>query len=300
MMRILFFILVMVLIKYNGYTQPGDFYEISRLPFTSDEHDEFSPAFYREGIVFTSNKRQGLIIARMTDEGENLFNIYYSEKRESGRWRSPDLLDKNLRSNYHDGPVSFNADGSTIFFTRNIPGRRGAKSTLGIFIAEYSNGDWANITPFPYNSNNYNLTHPSITADGRTLYFASDMPGGSGGMDIYVSFNQGGSWSPPANLGERINSSGDEVFPNINPGGRLYFSSNNHTEDELDLYYSFTRNGNWQDPVRLPVPFNSDADDFGFIADTGFGTGYFTSNREGTDNIYSFTSTSRCLQIATA
>ncbi len=184
MHRFIFILAIGLLTVFKGFGQGVDFYEISRLPFTSDQSDEFAPAFYRQGLVFTSNRRAGFFISRMTDEGENLFNIYHSEKRESGRWRSPDLLDKNLKSKYHDGPVSFLQDGSRIFFTRNMPGSRGEESKLGIFMADFSDGKWINIIPFPYNNNNYNLSHPSISRDGKTLYFASDMPGGFGGMDI--------------------------------------------------------------------------------------------------------------------
>ncbi len=290
-MKILFSILILLCAVYDATPQSGEFYEISRLPFTSSKFDEFAPAFYNQGIVFTSNRRIGFIITRITDDDENLLNIYYAGKGESGRWNSPGLLDKSLKSNYHDGPVSFAADGSRIFFTRNVPGRGNEPSKLGIFMADYSDGEWVNITPFPFNSNNYNVTHPSISTDGRILYFASDMPGGFGRMDIYRSELQGQSWTAPVNLGETVNSAGNDVFPGIHRGGRLYFSSDRDTGSNLDLYYSFTRNNNWQHPVRMGEPFNSDADDFGFIADPDIVSGYFTSSREGTDNIYSFIST---------
>ncbi len=291
MERYILLLAIIILPLCESAGQSGDFTEISRLPFTSDRFDEFAPAFYRQGIVFTSNRRLGFIISRQTEEGENLFNIFHSAKNESGRWESPGLLDKNLRSNYHDGPVSFTRDGSRIFFTRNIPGNKGEKSKLGIFISDFQDGKWTDITPFPYNSSNYNVTHPGISNDGTRLYFASDMPGGFGGMDIYVSFLQGRTWSAPENLGETINSPEDEVFPSPHHGGRLYFSSDRHPGGNLDIYYSFLRNKSWQHPVRLPEPFNSDADDFGIIADPELRTGYFTSSREGTDNIYSFVST---------
>ncbi len=284
-------LIISFLTAFEGQAQQGDFYDISRLPFTSDEFDEFAPAFYRQGIVFTTNRREEFLISRLTDEGERLFNIYYADKRESGKWRKPELLDKSLRSNYHDGPVSFSPDGSKIYFTRNIPGSGREASKLGIFMAEYSDGGWINITPFPYNSSNYNVAHPSICSDGKTLYFSSDMPGGYGGMDIYSSTLQAYSWSPPVNLGKEINSGHDEVFPYIHPGGRLYFSSDNNTPGSLDLFFSIFRNNRWQSPVRLPEPFNSEADDFGFIASRELVNGYFTSNREGSDNIYSFVST---------
>ncbi len=271
--------------------QGQGFYDVSRLPFTTNNHDEFAPAYYRQGLVYTSNQRRGFLVSRMTSEGENLFNIYYTAQRAPGNWRNPGVLSKSLVSNYHDGPVSFTADGSRIFFTRNIPGRRGQTSRLGIFMAEYSSGEWTDIVGFPHNSSDYNTTHPGVSEDGNTLYFASDMPGGYGGMDLYVSRFDGQNWSAPENLGPPVNTSGDEVFPYIHPGGRLYFSSDNSSSGSLDLFYSRPADGKWQSPLRLPEPLNSQADDFGFIAGKDLRTGYFSSNREGTDNIYSFLST---------
>ncbi len=290
-MRPLTFILIAISFSSFSGAQQGDFYEITRLPFTTDEFDEFAPAYYGEGIVFTTNRRMNFIISRTTDEGENLFNIYYTSKRESGRWQNPVILDRNLRSNWHDGPVSFSQDGSRIYFTRNIPGTGSQPSRLGIFIADYSGGSWTNIRPFPYNSNNYNVAHPSISSDGATLYFTSDMPGGYGGMDLYSSRLQAQSWSPPENMGSGINTEHDEVFPWIHQGGRIYFSSNRTPGGTLDLYYALMRDNEWQSPVRMPEPFNSEYDDFAFIADRELSEGYFSSNREGTDNIYSFIST---------
>ena len=290
-MRVLYFIFVIYSVHIAGLVaQNRSFYEISRLPFTSDRYDEFAPAYYDGGLVYTSNQRTGFLITRMTREDENLFNIFYTDQSRLDNWMNPRLFSKSLQSNYHDGPVSFSADGSMVFFTRNLPGRRYEKSTLGIFMADNANGQWVNIRPFPWNNNNYNLTHPSISNDGRTLFFASDMPGGFGGMDIYMSRLEGNRWSVPENLGEIINSPGDEVFPYIHPGGRIYYSSDNNNS-RLDLYFSSPGSSGWMKPVRLPKPINSEADEFGFIAEGDLGKGYFSSNREGTDNIYSFIST---------
>ncbi len=293
MMKIPFHIIIIffgVTILQLPAQTPG-FYQISRLPFTSDQYDEFAPVFYDKGLVYTTNQRVGFLISRMSAEGENLFNIYYSDQKEPGKWKNPAIFSKSLRSNYHDGPVSFSTDGSLIFFTRNIPGGRNETSTLGIFMAEYSGGEWINIRPFPYNNDKYNLSHPSISEDGKTLYFTSDMPGGFGGMDLYVSQKQGLSWSSPVNLGAVINSSNDEVFPYIHSTGRLYYSSDNNNNGSLDIFYSNPDEHGWQQPVRLPPPINSEADDFGFIASPDLRSGYFSSGREGSDNIYSFGST---------
>jgi hypothetical protein len=288
-MKILFYIFFAVSSFTGLMAQSSDFYEISRLPFTNDRTDDFAPAYFKEGIVFTTNRRTGAFIERLTENDETLYNIFYAPKK-SGKWDNPDLFSRDLKSIYHDGPVSFSSDGSKAFFTRNIPAKGKSVPVLGIFMASWSNGEWINITPFPFNSGNYNITHPCISPDGKTLYFASDMPGGYGGMDIYKSEIQGNSWTAPLNLGEPVNSEKDEVFPYFHSTGRLYFSSNNNQSKVYDIYFSIPGDP-WKLPVRLPEPFNTDADDFGFIADNELISGYFTSNREGSDNIYSFVST---------
>jgi hypothetical protein len=291
-MKILFIVLaITVITAAEVHAQSDGFYEISRLPFTSDYYNEFAPAWYGEGLVFTSNRKKGFLISRLTYEGDILFNIYYTSPVKAGRWQKPEIFSKSLMSNYHDGPVSFSHDGTRVYFTRNLPGKGNEASKLGIFMAEQSGGKWVNITPFPYNSNDYNTTHPSISQDGKTLYFSSDMPGGFGGMDIYSSSVLGYGWSAPVNLGENINSSREEVFPYIHSGGKLYYSSNKGASGQFDLYFSAGAGNAWQLPVRLPEPFNSEADDFGFIASSGLDSGYFSSSREGSDNIYSFIST---------
>jgi hypothetical protein len=272
--------------------QTVSFYEINRLPFTSNNTDEFSPAFFRDGLVFTANRRTGgSLFSRLTTDGEVLFNIFYTGQSKTGKWDDPEIFSASLRSHFHDGPVSFSADGSRIFFTRNVPGNKKEASRLGIYQADYSNGEWVNIMSFPFNSNNYNVSHPSISQDGKTLYFASDMPGGYGGMDIYMSVLEGRGWSAPVNLGENINSAKDEAFPCIHDSGRLYYSSKNNPGGVFDIFFSSFSEGTWQIPVRLPEPFNTKADDFGFISRDNLKTGYFSSSRDGRDNIYSFIST---------
>ena len=131
--------------------------------------------------------------------------------------------------------------------------------------------------------------HPAVSRDGKTLYFASDMPGGYGGYDLYSVRYSGGTWTRPENLGPVINTSGNEVFPYIHPDGRLFFSSDEHKSiGKLDIFYSKSIGNKWQAPFHLKPPFNSPKDDFGLIADDKFESGYFTSNRGRTDDIYEF------------
>ena len=126
----------------------------------------------------------------------------------------------------------------------------------------------------PFNNERYSVGHPSLTQDGKTLYFSSDMPGGYGGSDIYKSTYDGTSWSAPINLGSMINTAGNEVFPYIAKNGNLYFSSEGHqTLGGLDVFTSQNIGNSWGPPVNLAYPLNSSQDDFALILNENDSTG---------------------------
>jgi len=145
----------------------------------------------------------------------------------------------------------------------------------------------------PWNTQEYEEVHPTLTADGKRLYFASNRPGGLGGMDLYYSDFQGGEWSEPVNLGDTINTAGNEIFPFIHEDGTLYFASDGWGGfGGLDIF-STEKNGadDWQAPINVGTPFNSPKDDFGFILNITGTEGYLSSARDGgngKDDIYSF------------
>ena len=148
---------------------------------------------------------------------------------------------------------------------------------------------WGDIKAFKHNNPDYKTGHPSLSEDGNQLFFASDIPGGFGGSDLYVCTLTNGEWSDPVNLGSAVNSSSSEIYPFYHSSGRLYFSSDQSgSAGGLDIYFTQEINGEWVRPTRLPAPFNSGSDDFAFIADDLIETGFFTSNRERNDDIYSF------------
>ncbi|MFM1931912.1 MAG: hypothetical protein RL226_1215, partial [Bacteroidota bacterium] len=130
---------------------------------------------------------------------------------------------------------------------------------------------------------------PQFSVDGKTLYFSSDMQGGYGGMDLYKASFDGTTWGKPENLGAGVNSPANELFPAVRGADTLYYSSNGQqTLGGLDVLYSLNRNGAWSEPYHLPYPINTAADDFGVAFNQGTATGYFSSNRAGNDQIYSF------------
>lgn len=285
-----FFITFILLALLPAVVFSQDLYKVEKLPFNTRAFDELSPVPFQNGLVFVSNRRVSVLNTNTDAEmGTPVNNIWYAEQRDDGKWIAPRLLSDDLSSVVHEGPATFNPRGTIVFFTRRLEGRRKDNMSLGIFIADRSGSRWIRVRPFPHNSADYNIAHPTLSVDGTRLFFASDMPGGYGGMDIYMSVLENNQWSKPLNLGPSINTSADEAFPVIHATGRLFFSSKGHgTMGGFDIFYSDLLNNTWLNPVRLDDPFNSSYDDFSYMADAEFQTGYFTSNRERSDDIYRF------------
>ncbi|MEO7080409.1 MAG: PKD domain-containing protein, partial [Flavobacteriales bacterium] len=150
--------------------------------------------------------------------------------------------------------------------------------------------EWSEVLAFEHNGTGFSTMAPAFNTDGRSLYFASDRPGGFGGMDLYVSRRGPEGWSVPKNLGHEVNSASNEVFPSIGAQGQLYFSSDRAGGlGQLDIYTSSVEFGEFSLPVALPAPLNSTGADLGYAAYADGGSGYFSSNRDGRDRIYRFT-----------
>ena len=210
-----------------------------------------------------------------------------------------DRMSGSINSKYHEGPAAFFKDGSKVIFTRNNMNNGVAKkSTDGIiklkmYIGEAKKDSWGNVTELPFNSNEYSTGHPALSPDEKLLFFASDMPGGFGGTDIYVTRYDGTNWSAPVNLGKDINTKGNEMFPYCDDKGNLYFSSDGLPGlGELDIFFTqldgVTQKGR---VINLGAPINSSKDDFGIITDGLRQSGYFSSNRKrggNDDDIYKF------------
>lgn len=203
----------------------------------------------------------------------------------------------SLNTRYHEGPATFSRDGSRIYFTRNnYNDGRASKSSAGVnklklYTARQQNGAWTDIEELPFNSDEYSVGHPTLSRDGQLLYFASDMPGGFGGTDLYVTRNQNGRWGKPVNLGSTLNTKGNELFPFVDDAGNLYFSTDGRRgQGGLDIFYASLLDGaTVQGIATIEAPINSPKDDFGFITDARRQGGYFSSNRrDGNDDIYRF------------
>lgn len=324
-----------------------------RLQFTNlnSQGADYSPAYYKEGLIFSSNRKTPRITGRVygwdntpftniylvpklkdikTLDPDSLLNAAKSNKNSVYRFNDDDtaptsndnktlgqynpalqrdtlafLLSKgldikpiggNINTKFHEGAAAVFPDGAIIFTRNNYEHGTAQTSKDGInklklFIASGNNLN--TITAFPWNNDEYSVGHPTLSKDGNILVFASDMPGGYGGTDLYYSVRSGNSsqWTRPVNLGKKINTEGNEMFPFLDKEGNLYFSSTGHPGlGGLDIFEvelkEMKPTGN---PRNLGVPINSATDDFGFIKSDDGKSGFLSSNRRGNDDIYKFT-----------
>jgi outer membrane protein OmpA-like peptidoglycan-associated protein len=269
-------------------------YTISKAFFSSDKYDEFSPIYYNKGIVFCSNRNQGLT-NHTTSQNKGLFKIYYIDTTLNRDWQSAKLLSKNLTTTLNDGPVTFNRTMDTIYFSRNqkIKGNlsdvSSPRNKLGIYYATMKDGQWLKVRELRINNEWYNVTTPYISPDGKKIFFASDAPGGNGGSDLYYSEWKDGRWDDPLNLGPSINTAGNESYPFVNSAGELFFSSDGHGGlGGKDIFFSKSVGSAWLPPVPVDPPINSEFDDFAFISDSLMKEGFFSSNRDRTIDIYHY------------
>ncbi len=265
--------------------------------FNIDMESNFSPVYYRDGIVFLSDRTyhgKKNVISPWT--GKPYLDLFYTKPQGTDSWLDPKPLKGDVNGDYDEGPSAFSSDFNTIYFTRmDYSGNQISKnekdmSLLKLYEGKYENGEWKLMAPSSFNHPEYSVGHPSLSADGLTLYFVSDMPWGYGGTDIYQSQLKNGSWSDPVNLGQVVNSEGDEMFPFIAADNVLYFSSDGHIGlGGLDIFAAYPENQKWSKPENLQYPVNSSKDDFGFIIDSSNTSGYFSSNRiKNVDKIYQF------------
>jgi len=199
-----------------------------------------------------------------------------------------------INSESHESNATFSRDGKTMYFNRTNKTRTKTGEEriahIKIYKAELVDENWTNVTALPFTSNKYSTEHPSLSKDGKTLYFASDMPGGMGGFDIYkVAINDDGTYGDPENLGANINTKHREQFPFISNLDVLYFSSDDHQGyGGLDVFRSNMVNGNFDKPVNLGSSINSSLDDFAYVIREKDNRGYVSSNRSGYDRLYGF------------
>jgi len=248
-------------------------------------------------VYFTSTRDGG---RKYGWNDQPYLDIYMATYDGDGKLSGAQALSKDINTKYHEGTVSFSPDKKTMYFTREnyYDGKfkkdEEGKGTLNLYTATMSNGEWSNVKPVPFNNDEYSVGHPAVSADGKTLYFASDMPGGFGQSDIYkVAINTDGTFGEPENLGGDINTEGREFFPFVSSNNTLYFSSDGHLGiGGLDVFAAKIDGNSFGAVRNLGTPLNSNSDDFSFTFDEETKKGFVASNREGgkgSDDIYETT-----------
>jgi len=298
--------------KYN--------YIVENAEVINSPQSDISPVLIDDKLIFTSDRKAEHYRKEFEWTGGSFYNIYEAEQKKPGVLGSPKLLTGDANSQYHDGVVTISADGKLMIFTRTFDEKAKVKGdcdrkevyNLKLMSARIdpATGEWGEASDEEFsniNNKDYIVAHPSLSADGVRLYFASDNPnfnGYRGGTDLYVSYFEGGKWSAPVNLGPSINTPGNEEFPFITPDSVLYFSSDANLGQGglggMDIYRAeMGPNGKFMSPEHLGSPINSSRDDFGLILhkdSSGRTYGYFASSRgtrgdtkaKGKDDIYFF------------
>lgn len=226
---------------------------------------------------------------------EPYLDIYSSNYNNEDQSFSSPITVEELNSKYNDGPLTVSADGNTLYFAsesfrKNIFTRnKKYKAKLGkinIFKATKVEGKWGNIEPVPFNNKEYYTCNPSLSQDGKMLYFSSNMPGSLGSTDIWrVTIDADGNFGTPENLGPNVNTEGRESFPFIAPDNKLYFSSDSRTGfGALDVFVVDLNKGT--EAKNLGKPLNSEKDDFAFTYNYSKKIGFISSNRNGQDDMF--------------
>ena len=240
--------------------------------------------------------------------GNSFLRVYTADRSVNNALANPVIATESINNGrFHIGPLAADASGNVLFVTRTYAGNDGERTKEGqrkyrthklelLIYTKNNDGTWS-AEPFAYNRvEEYSVGHAALSADGNTLYYVSDMPGGQGGTDIWYSERQlDGSWSAPVNAGETVNSTGDELFPNIGSNHTLYYSSDGFAGmGGLDVFEATGSKGQWTARHNLRYPVNSSGDDFAYTVtsegEVGI-AGYLSSNRkggQGSDDIYSF------------
>ncbi|MGB1232315.1 MAG: OmpA family protein [Winogradskyella sp.] len=229
-------------------------------------------------------------------------DIYTAAKNDDGTYQEAVLMNDKINTKYHEGLVSFSPDNNTMYFSRESffdkdyekdSITKARYSQLYLYKATKLDTDWDTVESLAINSENYSVKNPSVSADGKTLYFASNMPGGFGKFDIYkASINTDGTLGEAKNLGQKVNTEGQEMFPFISSTNTLYFSSNGHLGlGGMDVFFTKEIDGKIAPIRNVGIPINSNADDFAFLIDESLEEGFVSSNREGgkgSDDVYAF------------
>jgi len=277
--------------------EKGKKFNIQNLDFNT-EYSDFGGSVNSNEMFFASARNTGRKTYGWNEEP--FLDMYSVTINDDGNFSSTYLLENSINTKYHEGLATFSPDGNTMYFSRESyfenqyekdPDSKNRYSVLQLFKSKKELGTWGNVQALSINSDTFSVKNPSLSRDGRTLYFASDMSGGYGLFDIYkAEVNSNGSIGKPENLGQKINTEAQEMFPFISENNTLYFSSNGPLGlGGLDVYHTRVVDGKYTPVRNIGIPINSAADDFAFTINEETEQGFVSSNRfggKGSDDIY--------------
>jgi outer membrane protein OmpA-like peptidoglycan-associated protein/tetratricopeptide (TPR) repeat protein len=267
-------------------------FDVVTTSINSKDQSDFGAFLTNDNILYFSSTRNH----KKTDKWNNqpYLDVFKSIRNENGTFSEPIEVNE-LNSPYHDGPVTISNDGNVMYFARDGHSEnqyQKSKSSntkigqQGLYKAVKVDGKWSKIEALPFNSIKYSVTNPSLSYDGKTLYFSSNMPGGMGESDIWKVEINGNSYGKPENLGVKVNTSGKENFPFITDDGVLYFASSGKQGFGGFDVFKIKPNSS-EEALNLGKPVNTEKDDFSFSFNKKANIGFFSSNRNGSDAIYS-------------
>ena len=278
-------------------------FELKEQTSVNTSSSEIGTNFYMDNnvILASASRRHMAVNTIFSWTGNYFYDLYRAPVDEDGQIGKMKKIKSKVQSKFHDGPAVYDSLTGYFYFTRNnlIDRKKGTDENgvirLKIFRAKLENGKFKDVQELEINSDNYSNAHPSLSQDGKRMFFSSDRPGGNGGMDLYsIELNQSGTVGTPLNLGTKINTTQNDVFPSYNTKENiLFFSSEGHAGlGGLDVYVAkLNKSGEAMNVENLGSPINSPKDDLSFVSNEKQTKGYFSSNRnggKGDDDIYGF------------
>lgn len=281
--------------KAPDIKQLGSRYTVKRMEVFNSRRADYCPMLFGDEfdqLYFTStrNEAQGDELSGIT--GTKQGDIFYSQKDDKGKWSKPEDVSGGVNTAYDEGACCFSVDGREMYLTQCVTDPSYPRYAQ-IVKSNRSDAAWSKATEVRLTGDTLSsYAHPAISPDGEWLYFSSDMPGGKGGLDIWRVRITPAGYGGVENLGEPINTAGDEAFPTFRPNGDLYFSSNGHPGlGGLDIFIAKVGKDGRYHLSHPGYPLNSQGDDFGMTFEGPYNRGFFSSNRgdaRGWDHIYSF------------
>jgi len=268
---------------------------IEKLPFCKKHVSEIAPTISDSVLYYSSNQNVKWASKSTDQDNQNFYNLFSTQQKVDSSWTKASQYLPKYFSEFHTSTITFHQKSNKVYFTevqykkkKNLKDK--SENLHGVFQANIDGQTLTRPESLPFNSRrHYNTGHPTISSDGQFLFFTSDKEGGAGLTDIYVATKKDNEWGEPTNMGNVINTQGNELFPFYHSSGKLFFASDGHGgQGGLDLFYTRLTTNGWIKPVPLEKNINTSANEFSCYIQPDEQSGYFASDRDGDDDLYEF------------